>query len=93
MIISTSAISESYRVIDTIMLVDSHKPEGFFGSSGFDFEKCFIQTKMKLEQKAEALGGNAVIGCDFEIRVAANAMGSGQVLEIFCFGTVVKTLD
>lgn len=93
MIISTTRISERYRVIDTIMLMDHHRPLGMFKGGGFDFEGNFETTKMKLEQKAEAMGGNAVIGCNFEVRIAVAGMGNSQVLEIYCFGTVVEILE
>lgn len=93
MIISTTAICERYRVIDTIMVLDQYKPGGFLGTKGFDFDQLFTGTKLKIEQKAEALGGNAVIGCDFEFRLAVGQMGGGQVFEVFCFGTVVELLE
>lgn len=93
MLISTTSICERYRVIDTVMLLDQYKPGGFLGSGGFDLDKLFEGTKIKLEQKAKALGGNAVIGCDFEFRMAVGQMGGGQVFEVFCFGTVVEVLE
>ena len=93
MIISTTNICEKYRVIDTIFIIDQYKPKGIFGAGGFDFESDFETTKQKLAERAESIGGNAVIGCDFEVRMAVSQMGSSQVFEVYCFGTVVEILD
>lgn len=89
MIISTGDIRENYSIIDTIFAMDSHK-EGFF--SGTDPNKAFEGVKMQLSKKCQSLGGDAVINCQFEYRVALGdgLMSKKQVIEIFAYGTVVK---
>lgn len=89
MIIATGDIRQDYQIIDTIFAMDSHK-EGFLSSA--DPNKAFAGVKAQLEKKCAALGGNAVINCEFEYR---NALGEGvigkkQVIEIFAYGTAVK---
>lgn len=92
MIISTTAICERYSVIDTFFVLDQYSPKGILGTGGFDFDASFAKTKVKIEELARSKGGDAVIGCNFEIRMAAGQMG-GQVFELFCFGTIVKLLE
>jgi uncharacterized protein YbjQ (UPF0145 family) len=88
--VSTSTICESFRVIDTIMVLHTLNQKGFLGSGGYDFAEGFEQAKALIRGEAERLGGDAVINCDFELRVAITPMMNQQVFEIFCFGTVVK---
>ncbi len=91
MIIATGDIRQSYSIIDTIFAMDSHK-EGFL--SGTDPNKAFEGVKNQLSKKCTALGGDAVINCQFEYRVAVGdgIMSKKQVIEIFAYGTVVKLL-
>ena len=90
MIISTVTIKENFEVIDTIFHVQGAKQKGFMGTGAIDMDEAFNDAKAALATMARDRGGNAVIGCDFEIRIASDALNT-QVLEIFCFGTVVKT--
>ncbi|MCC0643149.1 MULTISPECIES: heavy metal-binding domain-containing protein [unclassified Clostridioides] len=91
MIISTGDIKEEYGVIDAIFAIDSHK-EGIFRSA--DPNSAFKGVKEQLKKKCEQLGGNAIINCQFEYRIAvADGFASKkQVVEIFAYGTAVKTL-
>ncbi len=91
MIIATGDIRQNYSIIDTIFAMDSHK-EGFL--SGTDPNKAFEGVKNQLSKKCTALGGDAVINCQFEYRVAVGdgIMSKKQVIEIFAYGTVVKLL-
>lgn len=91
MIIATGDIRQDYSIIDTIFAMDSHK-EGFL--SGTDPNKAFEGVKNQLSKKCTALGGDAVINCQFEYRVAVGdgIMSKKQVIEIFAYGTVVKLL-
>ena len=92
MIISTTAICERYSVIDTFLVLDQYSPKGMMGMGGFDLDASFEKTKVNIEELARLKGGDAVIGCNFEIRMAVGQMG-GQVFEVFCFGTIVKLLE
>lgn len=89
MIIATGDIKQNYAIIDTIFAMDSHK-EGFFSNA--DPNKAFDGVKTQLAQKCAALGGDAVINCEFEYRnaVSDGLMSKKQVIEIFAYGTAVK---
>ena len=89
MLISTTNINEKYDVIDVIFNLHTVQPKGFLGTGGMDMEEGFKGAKAALVEKARARGGDAIIGCEFDVRVAATAMNK-QVLEIFSWGTVVK---
>lgn len=89
MFITTTSINKDHEVIDAIFHLHSAGAGGFLGSGGIDMEGAFNDAKAALAKIARDRGGNGVIGCDFEIRIANDALGK-QVLEIFCFGTVVK---
>ena len=69
--------------------IDSCKETLFKGA---DPNKAFDKVKDGLRQKAKELGGQAVINCQFEYRIAvANGFGgSKQVIEIFAYGTAVR---
>ncbi|MBR4262086.1 MAG: heavy metal-binding domain-containing protein [Bacilli bacterium] len=88
-LITTGDIQEEYEVIDTIFAVDSCK-ESFF--NGADPNKAFNKVKETLRSKANELGGQAVINCQFEYRnaTAPGFVGSKQVIEIFAYGTAVR---
>lgn len=93
MIISTTNINDKYEIIDTVFVLHGEKAGGFLGSGGIDTDSAFDNVKALLSEKAEALGANAIIGCDFEQRIASTGgMSDSQVLEIFAFGTAVKIL-
>jgi uncharacterized protein YbjQ (UPF0145 family) len=88
---TTTHLHEPYDVIDTIMFFDTYQKKGMFGSGGYDLEASFEESKAKMLQIAQAKGGDAIIGCDFELRFAvAGNFVPDQVFELFCFGTVVK---
>lgn len=89
MIIATGDIKQNYAIIDTIFAMDSHK-EGFLSSA--DPNKAFEGVKLQLAKKCTSLGGDAVINCQFEYRVALGdgLMSKKQVIEIFAYGTAVK---
>lgn len=89
MLITTGPINCDYTIIDTIFAVDSNK-QGFW--SGVDPNKAFEGVKLQLTKKCQALGGDAVISCQFEYRnaLAEGAFSKKQVIEIFAYGTAVK---
>ena len=86
MIISTTNINEKYEVIDTVFVLQSETAQGFLGTGGIDTDAAFDGVKSLLSAKAQELGADAIIGCDFEQRVANDA----SFLEIFAYGTAVK---
>lgn len=90
-IISTGGINKDYEIIDAIFAMDSHK-EGFLMAA--DPNKAFEGVKQQLSSRCRALGGDAVINCEFEYRVAVGdgLMSKKQVMEIFAYGTVVKLI-
>ena len=92
MIISTTNINDKYEVIDTVFVLQSQSAGGFLGLGGIDTDAAFDGVKSLLSAKAQELGADAIIGCDFEQRIANDALGK-QVLEIFAFGTAVKILS
>ena len=79
-LISTSSLYVPYTVIGAIMAVGT-SPEGFI--SGPDASLAFEEVKQSLSVQAMALGGNAVINCDFEVRDYTGG------LNVIAFGTVV----
>ena len=89
MIIATGDVKQNYSIIDTIFAMDSHK-EGIFSKT--DPNKAFEGVKEQLSKKCSSLGGDAVVNCQFEYRVALGdgLMSKKQVIEIFAYGTVVK---
>ena len=92
MIISTTNINDKYEVIDTVFVLQSQSAGGFLGLGGIDTDAAFDGVKSLLSAKAQELGADAIIGCDFEQRIANDELGK-QVLEIFAFGTAVKILS
>ncbi len=88
-LITTGDIKEDYEIIDAIFALDSCK-EGIF--KGADPNKAFDKVKDVLRSKCNELGGQAVINCEFEYRVAVSpGFGGGkQVIEIFAYGTAVR---
>jgi uncharacterized protein YbjQ (UPF0145 family) len=93
MIICTTSISQPFKVIDVIFVFHGEESKGVLGIGGIHMEKAMNSVKAELAKKARALGADAVIGVDFEKRVAVSGgLVDKQVLEIFAFGTAVKLL-
>ena len=87
----TGALNMNYQIIDSVFAMDSHA-EGFLSVA--DPGKAFAGVRSQLRAKAVELGGNAVINCAFEYRVSVGQgmLGAKQVMEIFAYGTVVRTV-
>lgn len=79
-VISTGDIKEPYRILDAIFAFDSHSG-GFF--SGANPEKAFDKVKTKLRQICKEIGGDAVINCIFEYRVALETTTGGAAASLF----------
>ena len=91
-LVITGDLNMDYQIIDSIFAMDSNT-EGFL-SLGADPGKAFVGVREQLREKAVSLGGNAVINCMFEYRVAVEQglLGPKQAMEIFAYGTVVRTV-
>ncbi|QYX30812.1 heavy metal-binding domain-containing protein [Sphaerospermopsis torques-reginae] len=88
-IIATGDIKEKYDILEAIFALDSHT-EGFLSSANPG--RAFDGVKQQLRQICKSLGGDAVINCQFEYRVALadGFLGKKQAFEIFAYGTAVK---
>ncbi|MBR6073516.1 MAG: heavy metal-binding domain-containing protein [Bacilli bacterium] len=88
-LITTSGLNEEFEIIDSIFALDSSSAGLFFGA---DPNAAFDKVKEQLRKKCKQLGGDAVINCQFEYRVAVadGLLGSKQVIEIFAYGTAVR---
>ena len=88
-LITTGDIREDYEIIDAVFALDSCQ-ESFFQSA--DPNVAFEKIKNGLRKEAKALGGHAVINCQFEYRIAVaqGLVSSKQVVEIFAYGTAVR---
>ncbi len=89
---STGDLGCPYEVLDTIFALDSNK-EGIL--SGADPNIAFNGVKEQLRKKCKSMGGDAVIFCQFQYRVAVGdgLIGKKQVIEIFAYGTAVRTIE
>jgi len=97
-LVTTGDVKETYEILDAIFALDFHK-ESWFGG-GADPAKAFDKVKEKLRTVCKNMGGDAVINCQFQYRVAStqdlsNAIfgGAKQVMEIFAYGTAVKFIS
>ena len=90
-LVITGDLNMNYQIIDSVFAIDNHK-EGWI--AGADPGKAFVGVREQLRAKAVSLGGNAVINCMFEYRVAVSEglIKNSQVMEIFAYGTVVRTV-
>tara|TARA_B100001996_G_scaffold295279_1_gene235544 strand:+ start:795 stop:1127 length:333 start_codon:yes stop_codon:yes gene_type:complete len=91
-LVITGELNTDYQIIDSVFAMDSNT-EGFF-SLGANPGKAFNGVREQLRVSAIELGGDAVINCMFEYRVAVadGLISKKQVMEIFAYGTVVKRL-
>jgi hypothetical protein len=88
-IITTGPPPFDYDIIDTIFVLDTLNKKFF---SNFSPSVAFDGAKKQLKQRADKLGGDAVINCQFDYRVSAGHGIFGVIhdLEIFAYGTLVK---
>jgi len=87
--ISTTDIEQDYEILDAIFALDSSTAKIF---SNANPGVAFDGVKKQLQDACTSLGGNAVIGCQFEYRnaLADGLFGAKQAIEIFAYGTAVK---
>ena len=90
-LVITGDLNMNYQIIDSVFAIDNHK-EGWI--AGADPGKAFVGVREQLRKKAVSLGGNAVINCIFQYRVSVEQglLGPKQAMEIFAYGTVVRTV-
>jgi hypothetical protein len=90
-LVITGELNSDYQIIDSIFAMDS-STEGIFSNA--DPGKAFAGVRSQLRESAIKLGGDAVINCIFEYRVAVSQglMGAKQVMEIFAYGTAVRRI-
>ncbi len=91
-LISTGNLDEEveYEIIDAIFAIGSTTEKLF---AGLDPNQAFESVKDGLRRKCEELGGQAVVNCQFEYRVAITEGGFGttkKVIELFGYGTAVR---
>lgn len=84
-LIATGNLNEDYEIIDVIFALDSSTAGWFTGANP---DKAFDNVKNQLRSRCAQLGGQAVINCQFEHRIAVD--GKRQVVEIFAYGTAVR---
>jgi hypothetical protein len=91
--ISTGEIPEPYEPIDAVFAFEGHSTGGFLGFGAGDPNQAFVGVKRQLRKVCRSLGGDAVINCQFQYRVAVGEglLAKNQVVEIFAYGTVVRT--
>lgn len=94
MTISTGGVCWPYQVLDTIVCIGVDV-RGFF-ESGANLGDAFDDVKKALRTKCAALGGDAIINCSFDYRVALAKTwfgGKRQAIELFAYGTAVRKIS
>lgn len=87
--ISTTDVEQDYEILDAVFALDSSTAKIF---SSANPGQAFDGVKKQLQEVCANLGGNAVVGCQFEYRnaLADGIFGKKQSIEIFAYGTAVK---
>ena len=91
-IISTGDINNEYTILDTIMVFD-YDVAGLV--KNIEPTDAFELVKEKMRETAVDRGGDAVINCQFQFRVAVapKLLFWAQAFEMYAYGTVVKKSD
>lgn len=98
----TGAPPVPYTIIDSVFALDCHK-QGYLSqlfckavpgadAGGADPGVAFDGVKKLLRLRCQRMGGNAVVNCQFQYRIAiaGGLFGARQAVEIFAYGTAVK---
>jgi len=87
--ITTADIAEEYEIIEPVFAFDSSAEKMF---SSANPELAFKGVNKELAEHCRRVGGDAVVGCQYEYRnaLADGFIGKKQSIEIFCYGTAVK---
>ena len=89
-IVTTGDLHVPYEIIDAIFAVSFNKETWFRAA---DPSASFNGVKEILKDKCRAVGGDAVICCQFEYRISVDQgvlAGNKQVAEIWAYGTAVR---
>jgi hypothetical protein len=91
-IITTGPPPFDYDIIDTIFVLDTLNKKVF---SSISPSAVFDGAKIQLKTRADKLGGDAIINCQFDYRVSSGhgIFGVGHDLEIFAYGTLVRRTE
>lgn len=88
----TGSLKEPYEILDSVFAFAHARPKGFFGDREFNLNDAFDGVKNKLRSECKSKGGNAVIDCQFEYRIAVDpGIITDQIFEIFAYGTAVRS--
>ena len=90
--ITTGDLAVPYEPIDAIFAIGSHTYADLFGGAKGDPNLAFDGVKRGLRRLCYSRGGDAVVSCQFEYRVAVSSglLAANQVVEIFAYGTAVR---
>jgi len=113
-VLSTGTLHRPFEVLEIVFAMDSHE-QGFLANMLERYvgirrdvanpSKAFDKVKLQLRHQCRELGGDAVINCQFEHRVAAASTipglsafsqtipgigGAKPRVEIFAYGTIVR---
>lgn len=87
--VTTADIKQDYEILDAVFALDSSTSKLF---SPAHPGKAFEGVTKHLRDVCASMGGDAVIGCQFEYRnaLADGFLGKKQAIEIFAYGTAVR---
>ena len=88
MLITTCDLNTPYQILDVAIVVAQRKQRW---TGGVDTDGLMQDVKQLLDEKAHAIGGNAVIGVTFTLHTFGGGISDG--LELLAFGTIVKTTE
>lgn len=85
----TGTLQEPYEVLDSIFAYEMGKPD----LVDYDINNAFVSVKNKLRDACRAIGGNAVISCQFEYRdvfeFGFGGIGETYSVCLLAYGTAV----
>jgi hypothetical protein len=90
--ITTGDLAVPYEPIDAVFAIGSHSYSDLFGGPKGDPNLAFDGVKQSLRRLCRSRGGDAVVNCQFEYRLAVSSglLAANQVVEIFAYGTAVR---
>jgi len=95
--VTTGGISQNYEILKIVFQLGSDQGGAMgalFGTGGSP-EQAFENAEAALKLKAANLGCNYIINAVFDHRIAVGQSalgGANQVIEVFAYGTAVKTI-
>lgn len=91
--LTTTGVDRKHEVLDVVFVLHCEEAKGMLGVGGIDLDNAMNEAKTSLSKKARDVGADAIIGCDFEVRISNTSVMNKQVFEIYCFGTAVCFVD